>query len=87
MLRAFNVSQKATSGESAVAVRIWPTVVVPPTCCPDGHDYSEPGWSVSSLVYLQRPAQCVALLVREIYLRASARCGLPDPGPWPSLDV
>ena len=24
-------------------------VVVPPTCCPDGHDYSDPGWSVSSV--------------------------------------
>ena len=24
-------------------------VVVPPTCCPDGHDYNEPGWSVSSV--------------------------------------
>ncbi len=24
-------------------------VVVPPTCCPDGHAYSDPGWSVSSV--------------------------------------
>jgi hypothetical protein len=24
-------------------------VVVPPTCCPDGHSYSEDGWSVSSV--------------------------------------
>jgi hypothetical protein len=24
-------------------------VVVPPTCCPDGHHYNEPGWSVSSV--------------------------------------
>jgi hypothetical protein len=24
-----------------------PGVAVPPTCCPDGHDYNEPGWSVS----------------------------------------
>ena len=24
-------------------------VAVPPTCCPDGHDYSDSGWSVSSV--------------------------------------
>jgi hypothetical protein len=24
-------------------------IVVPPTCCPDGHDYSDDGWSVSSV--------------------------------------
>jgi hypothetical protein len=24
-------------------------VVVPPTCCPDSHPYSDPGWSVSSV--------------------------------------
>jgi hypothetical protein len=24
-------------------------VVVPPTICPDGHDYNDPGWSVSSV--------------------------------------
>ena len=24
-------------------------VVVPPTCCPEGHDYGEDGWSVSSV--------------------------------------
>ena len=24
-------------------------VVVPPTCCPDGHDYSDGGWSVSAV--------------------------------------
>jgi hypothetical protein len=24
-------------------------VVVPPMCCPAGHDYDEPGWSVSSV--------------------------------------
>jgi hypothetical protein len=24
-------------------------VVVPPTCCPGGHDYSDAGWSVSSV--------------------------------------
>ena len=24
-------------------------VVVPPTACPAGHDYDEPGWSVSSV--------------------------------------
>ena len=24
-------------------------VVVQPTCCPDGHDYSDPGWSVSAV--------------------------------------
>ena len=24
-------------------------VVVPPTCCPDGHEYSDDGWSVSSV--------------------------------------
>ena len=24
-------------------------VVVPPTCCPDGHSYGEAGWSVSSV--------------------------------------
>jgi hypothetical protein len=24
-------------------------VVVPPTCCPDGHAYTDPGWSVSSV--------------------------------------
>ena len=24
-------------------------VVVPPTCCPDGHAYNDPGWSVSSV--------------------------------------
>jgi len=24
-------------------------VVVPPTCCPDGHDYGDGRWSVSSV--------------------------------------
>jgi hypothetical protein len=24
-------------------------VVVPPTCCPAGHDYGDGGWSVSSV--------------------------------------
>jgi hypothetical protein len=24
-------------------------VVVPPTCCPDGHDYNDRGWSVSAV--------------------------------------
>jgi hypothetical protein len=24
-------------------------VVVPPTSCPDGHSYTDPGWSVSSV--------------------------------------
>jgi hypothetical protein len=24
-------------------------VVVAPTCCPDGHSYGQPGWSVSSV--------------------------------------
>jgi hypothetical protein len=24
-------------------------VVVPPTCCPNSHPYSDPGWSVSSV--------------------------------------
>ena len=24
-------------------------VVAPPTCCPDSHPYSDPGWSVSSV--------------------------------------
>jgi hypothetical protein len=36
-------------------------VVVPPTACPDGHDYSASGWSVSSvwsapLVFAAEPA-------------------------------
>jgi hypothetical protein len=34
-------------GDLVATDRGW--VVVPPTCCPDGHDYGEPGWSVSSV--------------------------------------
>jgi hypothetical protein len=34
-------------GDLVPTERGW--VVVPPTCCPDGHAYSDPGWSVSSV--------------------------------------
>lgn len=34
-------------GDLVQTDRSW--VVVPPTCCPDGHYYTEPGWSVSSV--------------------------------------
>ena len=34
-------------GDLVPTQRGW--VVVPPTCCPDGHDYSDGGWSVSSV--------------------------------------
>jgi hypothetical protein len=39
------------------------------------------------LVHMQWEAYGVALLVREIHLRASARARLPDPGSWPGLDL
>lgn len=63
-------------------------VVVPPTCCPDGHDNGQPGWSVSSVwCTCNGPAYGVATLVRQNALRAPARCRLPDPGPGPGFDV
>ena len=34
-------------GDLVPTERGW--VVVPPTCCADGHDYADPGWSVSSV--------------------------------------
>jgi hypothetical protein len=34
-------------GDLVPTERGW--VVVPPTCCPDGHEYSDGGWSVSSV--------------------------------------
>lgn len=34
-------------GDLVHAERGW--VVVPPTCCPDCHDYSDGGWSVNSV--------------------------------------
>ena len=34
-------------GDLAPKDRGW--VVVPPTCCPGGHDYSDRGWSVSAV--------------------------------------
>lgn len=36
------------------------SVVVPPTCCPDGHAYTDAGWSVSSvwLVGVRRVFSC-----------------------------
>lgn len=34
-------------GDMVETERGW--VVVPPTCCPDGHAYSDPGWSASSV--------------------------------------
>jgi hypothetical protein len=40
---------RATSslGDVLSTERGW--VVGPPTCCPDGHDYSDPGWAVSAV--------------------------------------
>jgi hypothetical protein len=34
-------------GDLVPTERGW--VVVPPTCCPDGHAYSDRGWSVSAV--------------------------------------
>jgi hypothetical protein len=34
-------------GDLVSTERGW--TVVPPTCCPDGHDYGDGGWSVSSV--------------------------------------
>jgi hypothetical protein len=39
-------------GDLVPTERGW--VVVPPTCRPDGHDYSDRGWSVSSDTYMAR---------------------------------
>jgi hypothetical protein len=36
-------------GDLVYTERGW--VVVPPKCCPAGHDYGEPGWSVSSVLF------------------------------------
>jgi hypothetical protein len=37
-------------GDLVPTERGW--VVVPPTCCPDGHAYSGAGWSVSLVLTL-----------------------------------
>jgi hypothetical protein len=69
-------------GDLVPTERGW--VVVPPTCCPVGHAYSDRGWSVSSvLVYLQRQAHGVAMQVRRSPVRAAARsdCRIRDRGP------
>lgn len=49
-------------------------LVVPPTCCPDGHGYGEAGWSVNSLWRTCNGRYGAALLVREMHLCASAWC-------------
>jgi integrase len=57
-------------GDLVPTERGW--VVVPPTCCPDGHAYSDPGWSVSSVLVLTlaytgiRWGEAVALRVRDV---------------------
>jgi hypothetical protein len=56
-------------GDLVAAVGGW--VVIPPTYCPDGHAYSDPGWSVSSVG--------VAMSLRLSALRAPAGPALPDP--------
>ena len=49
-------------------------VVVPPTCCPAGHDYADGGLVCQlRLVHLQRPTHGVALHLRRNALRAPAR--------------
>ncbi|MGB7871943.1 MAG: hypothetical protein WBM01_27405 [Mycobacterium sp.] len=54
--------------------------VVPPTCCPAGHDYARPGLvGELGLVQLQRPTHGVALLVRRSALRPATRAALPNP--------
>ena len=58
-------------------------VVVPPTCCPDGHAYSDPGWSVSSVWctcngrHMEWRCYCGAVLY------APSRAALPNPRPRP----
>lgn len=59
-------------------------VVVPPTACPDGHDYGEPGWSVSSVwctcngYHMQWRCHCG----KSIYApQPGAPCRIRDRGP------
>lgn len=73
-------------GDLVPTERGW--VVVPPTCCPDGHDYNDPGWSVSlGVVHMQWPAYGVALLVRQIDLLTAARAALPNPRQRPGVSA
>jgi hypothetical protein len=55
-------------------------VVVPPTACPDGHDYGQPGWSVSSVWYRDLP------VLKAIVKFCGARLGSSPPDAlWPRL--
>jgi hypothetical protein len=55
-------------------------MVVPPTCCPDGHNYGDDGWSVSSVRctcngrHMAWRCWCGA-----VFLRAAAGAALPTP--------
>jgi hypothetical protein len=60
-------------GDLVPTERGW--VVVPPTCCPVGHVYTDPGWSVSS----------VWSTCNDSHMARRCWCGIsvyaPQPGP------
>ena len=73
-------------GDLVPTERGW--VVVPPTRCPAGHDYTDSRLVRQfGLVHLQWPAHGVAVLVRRSGLRTAAGAALPNPRPRLGLDV
>jgi hypothetical protein len=53
--------------------------VVPPTCCPEGHDYGEDGWSVSSVWCTCNGRHMAWRCWCGAVLRAAARAALLTP--------
>jgi len=59
-------------------------VVVPPTCCPDGHAYTDPGWKVAAVWcscgdrHMEWRCHCGAVLYAP---QPGPHCRIRDRGP------